>query len=429
MQNGFDTRARSLKTLRFGSAFASFFILKFGFGIALISLSSALLDVSEFVVFSQVFLFFALLSSIAAAGIQNGLAREIAVAHSDSAIEQKTIAAALRIWAVVSLILWLIIWSLRDSISTLLIGNESLVEAIPMIALAGLGGGLGVLACAVLNGRQRAPVSLMFQSIGLLVGGLFCIWSLNRGDAVGAVFGYSVGPLVTAVLGGISLGRMGYSIVSPSKVELKEIRQLLGYSVAFLAIAVVMPATLFALRFVYRESFGTDALAYWLAANRVSDVTSQILGLYMAQIFLPQIAREEEPDRVRRLIASTLLLCSIVMFGGWAIFLLGAEFFVTTFFSASYLAAIPFIGGYLLGDALRVTASLALHFMLARGRLAAAVSIEWGTAFLLTVYIVALSGLGYAQAPYWAYPVAHATMGMLVAISVWRSWLTKSARS
>ena len=179
-----------------------------------------------------------------------------------------------------------------------------------------------------------------------------------------------------------------------------------------------MPGTLFGLRHVYRESFGTDLLGYWLAANRVSDVTSQILGLYMAQIFLPQVARETELRSTGKLLRNTLLIGSTVMLGGWAIFMMGAPFFVTAFFSPAYLPAIPFIAGYLLGDGLRVAASMTMHWMLARRRLAAAIGIELGTATLMTGYVLIFISLGHAQAPYWAYPAAYGTMAVLLFAAV-----------
>jgi O-antigen/teichoic acid export membrane protein len=402
------------RNLQFGGAVTTFFGLKFAIGLALISLSTALLSLDGFVAFSQLFLFFALLSTVAGAGVQNGLARQIAVAHGDPDTENHAAAAAFRIWAGASLFLIIAATLFRSAVSEMLVGNGSLAGVVPFATIAGAGGGFGVLACAILSGRQRAPTSLALQSAGLVVGGLLCIWWLMAGDAVGAVLAYAAGPLATSVLAAVALHRAGIRFVRVRTALWPEIRLLMGYSLAFLAIAVVMPATLFGLRLIYRETFGTDFLAYWLAANRVSDVTSQILGLYMAQIFLPQAAHETDPERVRRLLLRTMAIGSTVMLGGWAVFTFGAPFFVTTFFSPAYLPAIPFIGGYLLGDGLRVTASLAIHFMLARRRLAAAVCVEMGTAALLTTYLVILSGLGHEEAPYWAYPAAYATMALLL---------------
>lgn len=413
--------ARNLFTARWirtGGALASFFGLKFIFGLALIGISSTYLSVAGFVSFSQLFLFFALLSTVAAAGVQNGLARQIAMANGDAAAEQAATAAAFRIWACVSAGLIVAAYILRHASSDLLVGNDRLANVIPFATLAGAAGGYGVLACAILNGRQRAPTSLLLQSAGLIFGGALCIWWLRNGDPVAAVLGYAAGPIMTSLLAAIILFRHRIRFDPFQKFNWHEARILLGYSIAFLAVAVIMPGTLFGLRHVYRESFGTDLLGYWLAANRVSDVTSQILGLYMAQIFLPQVARETEPRNIAKLLRHTLLIGSAVMLGGWAIFMIGAPFFVTAFFSPAYLPAIPFIAGYLLGDGLRVTASMAMHWMLARRRLAAAIGIELGTAALMTGYLLNFMRVGHAEAPYWAYPAAYGTMAVLLLVTI-----------
>lgn len=419
---------RSLEApgVRIGGAMTIFFGLKVTIGFALIGASTAFLSNKDFVAFSQLFLLFALLSTISAAGVQHGLTRQIAAARGALDEEQRAATAALHIWAGAGLVALLALIPLRGPISELLVGDRSLQGQVPMVAILAAAGGLGILACAILNGRRRAPTSLMLQSIGLAVGGLLCLWRLAAGDARGAVLGYAAGPLITSFLSASFLRRAGIRFMAvAADGHRAEIRLLLSYSLTFLVIAVIMPSTLFGLRYFYREAFSTELLSYWLVANRVSDVTSQVLGLYMAQIFLPQAAHEADPVRLRRLIARTLAIGSAIMLSGCAIFKLGAPFFVSTFLSASYLPAIPFIAGYLLGDGLRVTASLAMHLMMARRRLAAAIWIEAGTAVLLSAYIAGLAAIGRPEAPYWSYPAAYATMAVVLMSSLFlrrRRW-------
>lgn len=413
MRDSFVRRLLTRQHLEVGSAVGAFFSLKFALGLGLIGISSSHLSIADFVVFSQLFLFFALLSTVAAAGVQNGLTRQIAFASGDRDAEHRAVAAAVRIWAIASLIIILLATIFRTNISHLLIGDASLSVAVPYITLAGAGGGCGTLACSILAGRQRAPTSLMLQSAGLMASGLLCIWWLMAGDPVGAVLGYAAGPLLTSGLATIVVRRDGFRF-GRAEGQWQEVKSLLGYSLAFLCIAVVMPVTLFALRPVYLESFGTDKLAYWLAANRVSDVTSQILGLYMAQVFLPQISTNLDTQKSRHVMVTTLFIGSTVMLSGWALFSLAAPFFVTTFFSEKFLPAIPFISGYLLGDGLRVTTSLAMHYMLARRHLRWAVGIELGTASLLVAYMLLFTSLGHSEAPYWAYSGVYATITLII---------------
>lgn len=410
-----------LAKMRGGGALLLFFLLKVVFGLLLLRASTSMLDTAGFVAFSQLFLWLALLATLSAAGVQNGLTRQIALARGDRPTERRSIRAAGRIWIGATAAVLVLSAALSRQVSELLVGNASLSPVIPLVSAAAAAGGLGVLACAVLNGRRRAATSLSLQSIGLTLGGALCLWRLLRGDPVGAVLGYAAGPVATTALAAALLARRRGSegqAADPATERAAasdgETGLLLRYAATFLVTATILPATLFALRYLYREEFGAELLSYWLAANRVSDVTSQILGLYMAQIFLPQAAHEDDPSRLRRLVRTTLLGGTAIMLGGWAVFAIGAPLWVDVFLSAAFLPAIPFIAGYLLGDGLRVTASLTSHLMMARGRPGAALGVEVATAALIAAFVSGLAWWGRPDAPWLGYIAAFAVLTLVL---------------
>lgn len=399
-----------------------FFGLKILVGMALIVQSARALSVAEFGVFSQLFLFLALLSTVSAGGVQSGLIRQIATAGGSLVCERRSVAAAMIIWAGFGSAALLLSVLAATPLSELLVGNDSGRAVVPVIAAAALGAGGGQLLCAVLTGRGRAATSLTLQGIGLAVGGAVCWWRLSEGDAQGAVLGYTVGPLVTLVTAFPLARRCVPHTRDAFRSVTAELRLLVSFSGAFLVTATAVPATLFALRYVYRLEFGEDALGYWLAANRVSDVTSQLLGLFMGQIYLPAAARQTRPTAMRVLAWRTALIGLVVMGAGAAIFTLFAPWLVTTFLSAAFLPAVPFIIGYLVGDTLRVVTSLTLHTALARGRLRFYVGIEIATAGCIAVWIVLLTTGGYVESAYWGYAAANATLALLCWVGWRREW-------
>lgn len=406
-----------------GGAVTGYFALKVLIGFALVTTSAQRLSISEFVTFSQLFLYIALLATVAAGGVQGGLTREVAAAGDDLPKERRVVAAAMSIWLSALALLVSAAFLLRYQLSVLLVGDNAVAGLIPIVTMAAMAGGGGAIATSVMTGRGRLPLAIGLQGVGLAIGGGLCLWRLIERDVPGAVLGYAAGPIVTAALA-MPLTRrwLPHSLTDFSGAP-AEVRLLLRFSGAALVASVIMPVTLFALRYLLRAEVGEEALGYWLTANRVSDITSQLLGLYMGQLFLPQAARSTAPEATRRLLRHTLWIGSAIMVFGFLLFLLGSDFWVRTFLSEQFVPAIPFIAGYLFGDVLRVSASMALHFFVARRRLRAYLGVEALTAGLLFITMAALVALGRPDAPYLAYML---TYGVMIAIA-W-PWMLRTAR-
>lgn len=397
-----------------------FFLLKVLVGLVLVVQSARALSVADFGAFSQLFLFLALLSTVSAGGVQNGLIRQVAASGNDLARERRSVAAAILIWAGFGATVLVVAILGAPALSELLVGSDRAVRLIPLIAASAVAAGGGQLLCAILTGRGSASLSLSLQALGLIVGGAACWSRLVAGDAQGAVMAYATGPIITfAAAVPLAWRWMPHAASSFSDLRI-ELRILLGFSGAFLLTATIMPATLFALRYAYRLNFGQDTLGYWLAANRVSDVTSQLLGLYMGQVYLPAATRAPTAIAVRQLALRTLLIGLGVVGLGTFVFMLFSPWLVRTFLAPSFIPAIPFIAGYLIGDTFRVATSLSLHTALARGRLALYVGTESAAAALTAFYVLLLIAAHRPESAYWGYIAAHGTMAALV----WIGWQT-----
>ena len=415
------------RALRVGGAVGSFFALKVAVGLALVVQSAHRLTVSDFGSFSQLFLFLALLSTISAAGVQNGVVRQISAAGGAFVRERRTSTAAILIWGCFGLLILFLSIIFRGYISIFLIGSSFAQVAIPLIAAAALAAGGGQLLCAILPGRDRAPTSLLLQGTGLLIGGAACWWRLGSGDAVGAVLAYAAGPIATSVLALPFAWKWLPRRRAFDRELIAEVRLLLAFSGSFLITSTLMPMTLFVLRYTYRDQFGAEALGFWLAANRVSDVTSQLLGLYMGQVYLPSISRAiARGALVRRLIYITVIGGCLVMTAGLFVFMSTSSYVVSVFLSERFIPAIPFVTGYLAGDILRVLTSVALYTALAQGRFNLYWIIEAATAALLAVYIGISVALHYPAGAYLGYVAAHGTMAVILSVIGLR-WIARNS--
>lgn len=407
---------RSPHMVRLGAAVSAFFGVKIVIGVVLVSASAHQLSVEQFVIFSQLFLCLALLSTVSGGAVQGGLTRQIAIAEGDLLAERRAMAGALTIWAGFAALLLATVLVFRSPLSVLLVDDKSLAAALPVVTFTAVLGGAGSILTAALTGRGRVLFSLALQAVGLLVSGFATYWRLRSGDPDGAVLAYATGPVVTAALALLFTRDLLPSRTRQVTALRGELRTLFAYSAAGLAISVVTPATLFGLRHAYRNEFGAELLGYWLAGNRVSDVTSQLLAIYLGQVYLQRMARTAAFAPAQRLASETFLLCSVVMAAGWLVFLAGKTFFVDTFFSSQFRPAIPFISGYLLGDALRVSTSMTSVTAAARGRPWLSVGVEMTIAALISAYVLGLVALGRADAPWLGYVMAQGTMTAFIVI-------------
>jgi O-antigen/teichoic acid export membrane protein len=174
---------------------------------------------------------------------------------------------------------------------------------------------------------------------------------------------------------------------------------------------------LFALRSVYREQFGATELGYWLAANRISDMSTQFIGLLMLQAFVPKLATASDQHERRRLILRYGSIGAALMGAALLLFVVASGPLVHVFLSSSYVPAIPGIRLYMTGDFLRVWASLAMFTAFASGKPGRYAAIEIATMGLMAVLALLLMALGEVHAPQIAYAAAYGITALIVGVA------------
>ncbi|MGE5723442.1 MAG: hypothetical protein ACM3YM_13390 [Sphingomonadales bacterium] len=384
----------------------AFFGLRVLSALLLLKLSGSFLSVGEFAIFSQFMLFAALINLVAIGGVQNGLVRQAAAAGDAQALGRIK-GAALIIWGVALPILIIPIALLSGEISTVLVGARLHWMAVVIIAALTLTAGPAQIWCSILSGRKRVASSLAAQAVGLLVGTTAAALLITRGNAAGAVIGFATGPLATMAVAFPFASRLRIGRV-PLTAALSEVRSLLRYSAAFAATTGFTSITLFGLRSEYRESFGTNALGYWIAANRISDMSTGLLGLFMIQFFVPQFEMTEGTSARRSLVLRCWMASAAVMAIALLAFSAASRPLVHVFLSDAYVPAIPFIRAYLTGDFLRVWVSLAMFSAFAAGRPGRYAAIEIGIIAMMAIITLALIWGGEVRAPQFGYVGAYA---------------------
>jgi O-antigen/teichoic acid export membrane protein len=389
-----------------------FFGMKVLAGLVLLKLSAAFLPVAGFSIFSQFLLFAALLNMLAIGGAQTGVIRQIAAATTaDDHARVRN--AGFAIWGGAIALLGIPSMVLARPIAQFLTGEPALWWVVPAVTLTSLLSGPGQIYCSMLTGFGRTAASLSAQALGFAASTVGATIGLLHHDAAGAVIAFSAGPLATLLAAGWMVRRHRVPRGSFGHVA-AEVRVLIGYSGAFAILAILNAAIPFALRYYYREAFGAEQLGYWMAASRVSDTSTQLMGLYLIQLFMPRYAAAGAQERERAL-RESWLAASGIMLGFLIVFAVASQLLVRLFLSRSFLPAIPFIFGYMIGDVFRATVATAMYASFARARLTRYVAMEAGALSLFGLIMIALIHLGRVDAPMIAYPLAY----VLFAVTIW----------
>jgi len=392
-----------------------FFGVRVASALVLLKLSATNLPVHGFTVFAQLMAFAALLNLIAIGGTQNGVIREAAAAEDDAALGAVH-GAALAVWAAAAPAIGLGVLIGGHAIADLLIDAPDRWELVIALAGLALAAGPGQIWCSILSGRGRAAFSLGSQAAGLLVGTAAAAWLIARNQPGSAALAFAAGPLLTMALA-FAFARPLHLALAPAGVIRSKARKLLGYSASIAATTGFSAITLFGLRSVYRDHFGVTTLGYWMAANRISDLSTQFLGLFLLQFFVPHVTTLAEGAQRRRLIVYCAGAGVAVMGSALLVFSVAAPILVHLFLADTYLPAIPVIRAYMIGDTMRVLVSLAMFSAFARGRPGHYAAIEIATLAVMASVTLALVFAGDPRAPQFGYAGAYALSALIVVLA------------
>ncbi len=389
-----------------------FFALRVVAALCLFKLSAIFLPVSGFAVFSQLMLFAALLNVLALCGAENGVIRQAAAAKDIEELK-RTQSAAFAIWATTVPLALLPMVVGAGLVAKILTGAATAWPMVLAIAATALLSAPGGIWCALLTGRKRVAQSLAAQAAGLLCGAGGAAWRITAHDPAGAVLAFAAGSVVTCCVALPWALQLGLPLI-PRPSRWPWVRTLLRYSAAIAATTGYTSILAFGLRWIYREHFGVTQLGYWLAASRISDLSTQLVGLFLIQVFVPQFATTLVAGDRRAVLLLSWAAAAGVTTAIPLVFCVASRLLIHLFLSDAYLPAGGMIRTYMIGDILRVWPSLAMHAAFANGRPLRYSSIEMGTLTIMAAVSLALTLLGDAAALQTGYVVAYAVAATCV---------------
>lgn len=399
-------------------AIPAYFGIRIASALVLLKLSAQFLTVSGFADFTQFLTFASLLNMAVIGGAQNGLIRETAAA-TDAEVNDVH-GAGLAVLASAIPILGIPILVFSSQISRILTGSADYRQVVIALAVLSLAAGPGQVCWSVLSGRKRVGLSLGAQALGLIVGTGAAAWFIIDGNVAGAAVAFAAGPVI-ATLATIPLVRDLRLSWRPIWAGLGH---LFGYSAAIASTLGFTALTLFALRWLYRDQFGPTELGYWLAANRISDMSTQFMGLFMLQAFVPQLAATADRTERARIILRYGAVGACLTGIALLVFVAAGRPLVHLLLSDAYQPAIPAIRLYMVGDCFRVWVSLAMFTAFSAGKPSRYAAIEISAMAAMAGLTLLLIRMGEVRAPQIAYAAAFGA----TAVALGGVWLVRRHR-
>ena len=396
---------------------AAFFALKIAAALCLLKLSANALPVAGFTVFSQLMFFAALLNVLALCGAQGGLIRQAAAARDAGELRHAQ-DAAFTIWAVVVPAALLLVFCGHNLVARIVVDDPAAWRAILALTATALAGGPGGIWCAMLTGRKRVGQSLSAQAAGLLAGSCAAAWRIIAHDPAGAALAFSAGSLVTGCAAFPLARRLGLPLL-PRAAAWPQVTALLRYSAATAATTGTSALVAFGLRWITRDHFGVAQLGYWLAASRISDLSTQLVGLFMIQVFVPHLAVIRDDTQRRVFLLHCWARGAGVMGLFLAVFCLAPRPLIHIFLSDAYQPAATIIRICMIGDVLRVWLSLATHTAFANGAPQRYAGMEIATLAVMAVIALVLTAAGEPNALPIGYLVANAISAAAISVVFW----------
>jgi O-antigen/teichoic acid export membrane protein len=146
----------------------------------------------------------------------------------------------------------------------------------------------------------------------------------------------------------------------------------------------------------------------------VSDTTTQLVGLFLIQVFVPHLAMTHHEGERRAFLLRSWGAAAGVMTSFLVVFSLASGPLIHIFLSDAFLPTAVIIRTCMIGDVLRVWPSLAMHTAFANGQPLRYAGIEIGALTLMGVVGAALTAAGDPAALQTGYVVAYAVAALAV---------------
>jgi O-antigen/teichoic acid export membrane protein len=359
------TRSFQLSTNTLG--FAGLTLVRALGGLLIIKMMVSRLGPDAFGQLGQLMAVTAIASMFAGGGVTNALIPALASAETLESRQQR-LTAAVKVYLAESAMASIILIFASGLLSRVLLGRDDLGWVFFLLAGSHWLIGGGNLMQAVLSVLQRTRSIVLMNVIGTAVGVILFGWLVRRYGFSGAACGIVLLPAMVGLA-----ACLGVAILPAPWRRLNwtgpmaDLTGLLSYSGVMLISASAVPTGQLVVREMMGARVGWTDVGYWQSVLKISDVYMQFIGTVMVYYALPRLSEKRTIDDLNLEFGKVCRPLLALMGAGLLIIYLARDLIIRVLFNEAFMPAQNYFLPQIIGDLLRMSASMYVYYALSRG--------------------------------------------------------------
>lgn len=356
--------------------------------------------------------FISMMSSIASAGVNNGVVKYTAEFYNDNSVKQKIWSSALKISVILIVPMGICIILMSKHLSKWLLHTETYSSIFIIFAVTVVFFVLNGLLTSILNGQGEIKKLTLLNITGSLLGLIVTVFLVIKfrlyGALVAGIVSQSIVFFVTLTF--VIKSKWCQIHMFIDKLDKEFTIKLLKFSLMALTSAIMVPVSQLYVRDYIASHIGWDQAGYWQAIWKISETYLLIITTTLSVYYLPKLSSIQEKAELRKelwygykVIMPTVILlaCGIYIF---------RDLIVSILFAKSFAPMRELFFYQLIGDVIKI-ASWLLGFIL--------VAKAMTKMFIVTEVIFNLSFIGFSIFFINMYGLIGATIGFMVNYTVY----------
>lgn len=342
--------------------------------------------------------FLTTVESFSTLGFTNGIVKYVAEYKEDKAKLNEAVGTVLTTLLITALVISLIIYFNAETIDVWIFGSqESYVFIIKLLALMLPFYGMNLVLLAIINGLSRykafVKINIYSQVFGLLVT-LLLIWKHQLNGALIAAVAIP-GLLFFVTLFSFFDIRQFLKPVKLSGIKQNVLKNFSHYSVMALFSAAVMPLVFVFIRNYLIDHVSMKDAGFWEAIRRISNYYLMFVNSLLALYILPRFSEITNAFDFRKEIGHFYKTVLPVFGTALVVIYFLRSYIVTILFTNEFQPVEDLFMWQLLGDFLRVIASVIAYQLIAKKMVSYYIGIELFsliTLYLASIYFIDIYG-------------------------------------
>lgn len=415
-----------MNILKVGAFFGGSTMIKMLSNLLVIKLAAHYLGVEGMGYLGQFMGVVALATLLAGGGTSVGLTKYVAEFKASDRDLQPYLHAAFSIWAVFSVVFFLVLAIGAKAVSRLLFDTEAYYLPLVGLGLCQAFIGINNLALAVINGHRDVKSHALVTVATVVVGSALIAILLVRFGTSGAIWGLILSPTIGSLfaLGVAVKKRYISSAMRASPVERLHYLRLIKFGSMYFVSAITMPLALIYLRNLQGDALGWGAVGIWQGLIKVSDAYLQVFMVILASYYMPRLSAMADAKALIDEVKRMFLLIGLLMIIAIALIYLCRRLVIAVLFTDEFAGMAELFWPQLLGDLCKTLAYVLGYIVVAKAKTRIYMAAEVIQAGLLVFFSqLLLARFGALAVPY-AYLATYAIY-LVLALACFRVYINQ----